>query len=344
MTICADASNPVRAIVLSAMVFFSIGTLLIAFAGIRNVAATSSNELSFFVLGDWGRQGTENQTLVATLMGKKAAHLRPGFVISTGDNMYPNGLNSTGDPLFLQSFSSVYSAKGLQVPWHAVLGNHGYGDGFEYCENDASSPCARGPLHLLSADLTARDWRWHCERSYTESFLDGLVEFFFVDTSPFILEYHDRSWAKYDGGILQQNWEVQIKEVEARLASSKALWKLMIGHHPPRSNGVHGNNTEIMLHLEPLMVRYGVSAYFAGHDHNLEHLQLNENGLNIFVSGGGSDCDRGFNTVVDAKFQYPQQGFAAATISDKELKVSFYTLESGMNAAYTATVLPPSKN
>jgi tartrate-resistant acid phosphatase type 5 len=295
----------------------------------------------FIAFADYGRQGTWNQTQVATLMGKKASHLRPRFVISTGDNMYPNGLNSTSDPLFFKSFSSVYKAKGLQVPWHAVLGNHGYGDGFEYCENDATSPCARGPMHLLSTELTARDWRWHCERSYTKRYLGGLVEFFFVDTSPFILDYRNRSWAKYEGGILQQNWELQLKEVEARVASSKALWKIMVGHHPPRSNGVHGNNTEIMQHLEPLLVKYGMSAYFAGHDHNLEHLQL-ENGLNIFVSGGGSDCDRGFDMDVNSKYQYANQGFASATVTEKELIVSFYTLESGMNAAYTATILLPS--
>ena len=324
------------------MTLFSIGSLLVAFAGIAGVSAKSTHELSFFVLGDWGRQGTWNQSQVALLMGRKAAHLHPRFVISTGDNMYPNGLNSTSDPLFFQSFSSVYSAKGLQVPWHTVLGNHGYGDGFEYCQNDASSPCARGPLHLLSADLTARDWRWHCERSYTEVYLGGLVEFFFVDTSPFILDYRNKSWAKYNGGILEQSWELQLKEVEARLASSSAVWKIMVGHHPPRSNGAHGNNTEIMQHLEPLMVRYEVAAYFAGHDHNLEHLQLKENGLNIFVSGGGSDCDRGFDTDIDSKYQYPNQGFAAATVSSKELKVSYYTLDSGMNAAYTATILAPS--
>jgi tartrate-resistant acid phosphatase type 5 len=325
------------------MALFSIGTVLVAVAGISSVAATSSShELTFLVLGDWGRQGTWNQSQVAALMGKAAHHLRPSFVISTGDNMYPNGQNSTSDPLFFQSFSSVYTSRGLQVPWHAVFGNHDYGDAFEYCENDASSPCDRGPLHLLSADLTARDWRWHCERSYTEQFLGGLVEFFFIDTSPFILDYHTRSWAQYKGGIASQSWELQLKEVEARLSDSKALYKIVVGHHPPRSNGEHGNNTEIMQHLGPLMERYGVSTYFAGHDHNLEHLHL-ENGLNIFVSGGGSDTNRGFETAVDSKYQYANQGFVAATITEKKFEVSFYTLESGMDAAYTATLFPPSK-
>ena len=32
----------------------------------------------------------------------------------------------------------------------------------------------------------------------------------------------------------------------------------MVGHHPPRSNGHHGNNSELMQHLEPLLLRYGV--------------------------------------------------------------------------------------
>ena len=35
-------------------------------------------------IGDWGRQGSPNQTLVAELMGRKAAELRPQFIVSSG--------------------------------------------------------------------------------------------------------------------------------------------------------------------------------------------------------------------------------------------------------------------
>ncbi len=328
--------------VLFALALFSVGTISVAFAGISSGwTGASSSSISFFVLGDYGRQGTWNQTQVAMLMGEQAAHLSPQFVIATGDNFYPNGLNSTEDSLFYQSFQSVYTHKSLQVPFHTVLGNHDYGDGFEYCENDASSPCERGPLHILSARLTERDSRWHCERSYTESYLDGLVEFFFIDTSPFIVDYFNRSWAKYSGGIIEQDFELQLKEIETRLTSSTALWKIVVGHHPPRSNGVHGNNSEIMHNIEPLMEKHQVSAYFAGHDHNLEHIYVKEKRLNIFISGGGSDCDRGFDTNADANYQYKDQGFLAGTVSDKEFKVSFYTLKSKINPAYTVTLLPP---
>ena len=324
-----------RAAFVASTVFLVSATLLLLFAGVGTVVGAKP-QLSFFVIGDWGRQGTWNQSQVAILMGSKASTLRPSFVISTGDNMYPNGLNSTDDPLFAQSFSSVYVAPSLQVPWYAVLGNHDWGDGYEYCVNDATVPCARGPKYQLGAELPERDWRWNCERSYTKRFLDDVVEIFFVDTSTFISAYRNVSWAKYDGGILQQNWELQLKEIESRLAASKALWKIMVGHHPPRSNGNHGNNSDIMQHLEPLMQRYGVKVFFEGHDHNLEHLHLLDKDLHIFVSGGGSDCDRGFSTTVQSKYQFPSSGFAAATVTEDYLEVSFYNLEAGNKASYTS--------
>lgn len=311
--------------------------MLLVVVGVVTVFRTQP-QLTFFVIGDWGREGSWNQSQVAMLMGTKASSLRPSFVISTGDNMYPNGLNSTDDPLFTKSFSSVYVAPSLQVPWYAVLGNHDWGDGFEYCLNDATKPCARGPKYQLGAGLPGRDWRWNCERSYTKRFLNGMVEFFFVDTSTFVLGYRNASWAKYDGGILQQDWEAQLKEVESRLAASKALWKIMVGHHPPRSNGNHGNNSDIMEHLEPLMQQYGVKIFFAGHDHNLEHLHLSDRDLHIIISGGGSDCDRGFNTTVDTQYQFPSSGFAAATVTEGYLDISFYNLEAGSRSDYTTRI------
>ena len=99
-------------------------------------------------MGDWGRQGLDNQSLVAQAMGRAAGDL--DFVISVGDNFYESGLTSVADPQLDTSFTGVYSAESLQVragsgccsvdgcrravtdrkmmrqvPWHVVLGNHG---------------------------------------------------------------------------------------------------------------------------------------------------------------------------------------------------------------------------
>ena len=53
----------------------------------------------------------------------------------------------------------------------------------------------------LNERLIERDPRWHCERWFQQSFLDGLVEIFFIDTNPFILRYHTEPWAINKGAL-----------------------------------------------------------------------------------------------------------------------------------------------
>ena len=45
---------------------------------------------------------------------------------------------------------------------------------------------------------------------------------------------------------------------------------------------------EVGAALEPLMARYGVAAYFCGHEHNLQHLAVPGQATQHVVSGGGS--------------------------------------------------------
>ena len=41
-------------------------------------------------VGDWGRLGEFNQSLVAEAMASRAAKLHPDFVLGMGDNFYPS--------------------------------------------------------------------------------------------------------------------------------------------------------------------------------------------------------------------------------------------------------------
>ena len=54
-----------------------------------------------------------------------ATHTHTHNATPPTDNFYPHGLNSTYDDNFDASFVKVYAATPLQVPWYAVLGNHG---------------------------------------------------------------------------------------------------------------------------------------------------------------------------------------------------------------------------
>ena len=93
------------------------------------------------------------------------------------------------------------------------------------------------------------------------------------------------------GGILQQSWQENLLELEAQLARSTAQWKLVIGHHPVRRNNRPDNNMDLLPTLEPILQKYGVQAYFCGHEHNLQYLHQEDSSVHYVISGGGSLTD-----------------------------------------------------
>jgi hypothetical protein len=56
-------------------------------------------------------------------------------------------------------------------------------------------------------------------------------------------------------------------------------------HHPLYSDAArHGSNIELRVVLEPLLVRYGVSVVFSGHDHVYER-STPQKGITYFIEG-----------------------------------------------------------
>ena len=80
-------------------------------------------------------------------------------------------------------------------------------------------------------------------------------------------------------------------ELETQLATSKAQWKLVIGHHPVRRNNRPDNNMELLPTLEPILKKYGVQAYFCGHEHNLQYMHQQDSCVHYVITGGGSLTD-----------------------------------------------------
>ncbi|KAK9813485.1 hypothetical protein WJX73_001645 [Symbiochloris irregularis] len=297
-------------------------------------------KVTFFVVGDWGRNGQYNQSLVAAAMAQHARKHKPQFIISTGDNFYESGLTSTEDEQFRTSFTDVYNDPGLQVEWWAVLGNHDYGEMWNVSVMPAPtncrglkypSQCYYSPLHELSAALTRRDWRWHCERWYQRSLGRGDTDFFFIDTNPGVSDYRQDVWAANKGGLLEQSWEAELLELDSRLAASRAKWKLVVGHHPILSNNFPIDN-ELSSSLQPILERHGVQAYFSGHEHMLAHLRQPGFCTHQIISGGGSltDYPPHFDDPLAASLlQYPGSGFVSCSLDVKEdLKCKFIGIHS----------------
>ena len=56
------------------------------------------------------------------------------------------------------------------------------------------------------------------------------------------------------------------------MGESEAAWKIVAGHHPIYVGSTsYSDNQRLIDLLVPLFEAYGVQAYFAGHDHNLQH-------------------------------------------------------------------------
>jgi hypothetical protein len=85
----------------------------------------------------------------------------------------------------------------------------------------------------------------------------------------------------------------QLVWLEKELKNSDAEWKICYFHHPLYSSAsYHGPSRELRLVLEPLFVKYGVQAVFAGHDHVYERVKP-QKGVTHFVEGASGKLRKG---------------------------------------------------
>jgi len=277
-----------------------------------------ADALNFAIIGDWGRQGRPDQRQVARQMGIACKNASAKFVISVGDNFYEKGVSSLADDHWQKSFETVYDAPSLQVPWYVVLGNHDY--------------AGKTEPQLAYAKTSPR---WHMPaRYYTKSFpiSPGVaLDCFFIDTCPFVAEYQNNPEF---ADIPAQDPTAQLQWLDHSLAASTAQWKLVFGHHPAYSSGLaHGNQPEIIEHILPLLQKYKVQAYLAGHDHDLEHLKVGD--LDLIVSGGGSE-HRPVKVPGTSPFSQAVSGFALASLRPEEMQIRY--IDNLGNLLYTAKV------
>jgi tartrate-resistant acid phosphatase type 5 len=275
-------------------------SLLAALAVLAAARGRSSraagSDPTFLAFGDWGTRGSANQRKVAVQMAKTAEAIGARFVISTGDNFYPGGVQSVEDAQWVTSFEDVYNASALMLPWYITLGNHDH-------EGNARA----------QVDYTSSRWRLPANYYvHTELLADGSrADFFHIDTMPII-----------DGDSVKHK---QLAWLERELAASSAVWKLVIGHHPVYSGGRHGNTPALIASLEPLLERLGVQAYVNGHNHDLEHVIV---GKIHYLTSGASSKPSPAKAIEGARFVLGDRpGFMTARITSAVMDVEFIDFE-----------------
>ncbi|CAL4992703.1 unnamed protein product [Urochloa decumbens] len=287
----------------------------------------TEGSLNILAVGDWGRRGQYNQTIVAEQyqeMGLVGEKLDIDFVISTGDNIYDDGIANTSDPLFKECFTNIYTAESLQKPWYIVLGNHDY-TGNALAQQDPA--------------IREVDSRY---LSIAKSFIvnSEIADFFLVDTSPFYLKYWNSS--KYDWRNVAPRdtyIETLLKDLDDALTLSEAPWKIVVGHHPISSGCEHGNTTELQQLLRPILEARGVDMYVNGHDHCLQHISSKSSPVQFMTSGGGSKAWAGkFKSTSDKiEFIYDGQGFLSMQLSKTDAHLVFYDVAGNVLHTYDST-------
>ncbi len=209
----------------------------------------ASAALRFAVIGDYGIAG-DRARAVATLVNS----WQVDFIITTGDNNYPNGAASTIDANIGQYYSNYifpytggFGSTATRNRFFPALGNHDW-------ESAGAGP------YLSYFTLPGN------ERYY--ELVQPPVHFFAIDSDP----------SEPDGiaqGSAQAEW------LRTRLQASTQPYRFVYMHHAPFSSGPNGSIAAVQWPYRA----WGASAVLAGHDHGYERIMLD--GLPYFVNGAG---------------------------------------------------------
>jgi len=112
------------------------------------------------------------------------------------------------------------------------------------------------------------------------------VDFFYVDTMVFMKLAHTELYLNRDG---EEMYQEQKDWLRKELNASTADWKVVLGHHPLFTSGHHRSQAIVggpLRGLDDIMREFGVTLYFAGHNHNTEVIQYK--GVTYVTSGNGA--------------------------------------------------------
>jgi len=259
---------------------------------VNGSANLPNGTISFGVIGDYGNAGS-GELAVANLVKS----WNPQFIITLGDNNYPDGSASTiyqniGQYYnnFIFPYFGTYGSTATSNAFFPSLGNH-----------DWHLPFALGYLNYFTLPGN--------ERYY--SFIKGPVQFFVLDSDS----------NETDG---RTSTSIQGQWLQTQLASSTSPFKIVYFHHAPYSSGSgHGSTTIMQWPFE----NWGATAVLAGHEHIYERISRDDNtdGNNItyFVNGLGGASISSFGTPIPGSKVRYKNSYGAMLINATNISIIF---------------------
>lgn len=265
---------------------------------------TQESLIRFAVIGDYGGGGKPEADVAALVHS-----WQPDFIITLGDNNYPDGAASTIDAnigqfyhAYIFPYQGSYGEGADQNRFFPTLGNHDwnssgaqpYLDYFTLPGNERYYDFVWGPLHFFALDSDSRE-------------PDGV-----------------------GSGSPQATW------LRDNLATSTAAWQIVYMHHPPYSSGLHGSVEWTRWSYR----EWGADVVLSGHDHTYERLLID--GFPYFVNGLGGGAIYQFKKVLDGSQVRFNEDYGAMLVeaNSRQIIFKFITRQGVVVDTYTLEKSP----
>jgi hypothetical protein len=291
--------------------FFAKTFILIITAGLfitgrHQIVQAQSFTTTFAVIGDYGLAGP-NEADVANLVKS----WNPAFIVTLGDNNYPNGSIDSIDQNIGQYYHDyIYPYKGKYGSGSATkrffpsLGNHDWGPG--------------------TPNVYYNYFSFFNQRGYYD-FVQGSVHFYMLDSDP----------KEPDG---TSSTSTQAKWLRSALGGSTSSFNVVTLHHAPYSSGAHGSNA----YMQWPYKEWGADVVLAGHDHIYERLLVNN--LPYFVNGiGGAELYQYGSILPESQVRFNSDfGAMRVEATDITMKFQMYTRTGVLVDQYTLGQTTPT--
>lgn len=287
------------------------------------------------VLGDWGwldvagpddLRGGAGYAAQAQVAGGMRRYVErhafePDALFMLGDSWYgdlPGGVQSAR---WRTQFEQMYPQEVFPGAAYTMLGNHDY----QMLPPNVNKVEAELAYARVGRGLDGKPTRWTLPaRWYAFDFpaSQPLMRCIVLDSNMPAPEGKPSRAPNFT--LTREQQAEQLRWLEGELQQPRRTpFVAVMAHHPVYSNGPHGDHPVLVRDWDPLFQRHRVDFYFAGHDHDLQVLQFENQPTTHFLTGGGGadlyvlkvdDLDRG---------PYAQEvhGFGHLALSSREAQL-----------------------
>jgi hypothetical protein len=239
----------------------------------------NSKALKFIVYGDSRSHPDIHNKIVGSIISTYTTE--PGyqtFVLAVGDMATFGAEESNWDSELFGPANINLRQMMRNLPFLSCIGNHEmYKNDYKGVDTNVSLFKKYFPYPFVGGTYWSFDY--------------GPAHFVIVDQYSQDFDIKELAWIKKD------------------LASSKKKWKFVCFHQPGWSvvpDELHPNNEDVQEFIQPLLVKYNVTAVFAGHIHAYARAAVN--GVHHITTGGGGaplyDVNSNSPNVIVAKKAY----------------------------------------